>query len=308
MVHLRAFSFTDDSANIAFCSTTNGSDFLVPSPRKHLLPALDPALQLLEFRQIQSAWYQDLFQSSRQGLEEPWQYLCSALHNMHSWEVALPLSTESPIKKLFRLEVLYSSILLLSPSPSIERVYDYNKALIFKFAIDYAETVSSSNEGSERSVFHTFHDLKRTAFVGKAILGVLQETPNQILSGVVPSPPSNLKSIVPPPLTGIENSEVLSQAIACLERLDKVLEASGTRFGYPSLHDEFRVQSCNVQRMLHARRNGRAGFSGNEITQDSRTANQDEVFDINRDFFWSPAGNMMSQASLDFNDTKSLRF
>ena len=75
MVHARAFSFTDDSTSVAYPSLPAivgpgiaGNSMNGPQP-------LETALILFQLRYTQSAWYQELFQSSREPMQNASSYM-----------------------------------------------------------------------------------------------------------------------------------------------------------------------------------------------------------------------------------------
>src|SRR5579862_5280138 len=111
MVHARAFSFTDESTNVALPSLpTKSTMYDSPEDNQIWQQPLDSALHIFRLRQLQSSWYQDLFQSGRKPLANPDQYIFGACENMRKWAEAIPENVPGLVKEQFELEALYSYI------------------------------------------------------------------------------------------------------------------------------------------------------------------------------------------------------
>ncbi|KAL8869160.1 MAG: hypothetical protein Q9174_004478, partial [Haloplaca sp. 1 TL-2023] len=93
LVHRRAFSFTDDSTNVASCKLPNA----IPSG---LSKEGSPAMQVIQLRKAVSAPYQALFQSGPAILEDPWPIIGGAHHTMDEWETHL---LESNLQEAYKL-------------------------------------------------------------------------------------------------------------------------------------------------------------------------------------------------------------
>lgn len=247
LVHLRAFSFTDDSASVTRLRPRVGS----PDTGRVFLHDLDPATHLSHLRRTESDAYQKLFQSSRPAPEEPLPIISSSIENMHIFCSELPDQIKDPIKKLLRCETLYSSILILSPPDLDDDVTDYGKFLILEYAIEYADLMSSVGSDAEQFAFYTSHDMLRASFVVKRLLALLLSDFALFFgSSALRPPPQALTSSGAPVLQHWTVGEMLSRTYKCLNLWDKVLEYLGLRFGYTDPLKEFRVQSSDVRRLL----------------------------------------------------------
>lgn len=258
MAYRRAFSFTDDSSNVAFPSNQKPFSISSASAReqeKVFLHALDPAIQLFQLRQLQSSAYQRLFKSNYQRIEDPWQIMSDSLHEMHLWMAQLPNVIRKPMRKLLRSELLFGSILILSPPATSSSLKSYGKALLFSYACEFADIMSSINGDQEKFAFYTSHDILRTSFVAARFLAIIRDGPGQFLDGAMPeAPPPASGSIPPPSLPKWKTDEKLNKAICCLDRLDKTLEHLSIRYGYPEPWMEFKDDSKVLKEMLFLRR------------------------------------------------------
>ena len=245
--HIRAFSFTDDSASVARPRQRVGS----PDTSRVFAHDLNPATYLSHLRQIESNAYQKLFQSSRPALEEPWSIIFSSIEDMHKFCGELPNQIKSPIRKLLRCEALYSSILILSPPDLDDDLTNYGKYLIFEYVVEYADLMSSIGSDAEQFAFYTSHDMLRASFIVKRFLALLLSDFALFFGSTISRPPPQaLTSSGAPTLQHRTVGDMLSRAYNCLNLYDKTLEYLELRFGYTDPLKEFRVQSSSVRQLL----------------------------------------------------------
>lgn len=249
MVHIRAFSFTDDSASVTRPRQRVGS----PDTSRVFFHDLNPATHLRYLRQIESDAYQKLFQSSRPALEEPWSIISRSIEDIHRFYSELPDQIKNPIKKLLRCEALYSSILILSAPDLEDDLTDYGKFLIFEYAVEYADLMSSVGSDAENFAFYTSHDMLRASFVVKRFLALLLSDFALFFGSSVSKPPPQAPtSSGAPVLPHRTVGEMLSRAYNSLNLCDKTLECLELRFGCTDPLKDFRVQSSGVRQSLQA--------------------------------------------------------
>ena len=249
MVYRRGFSFTDDSANMTPPKLREGST----TTNQLFFYGLESAVQLGRLRRIQSHAYQTLFQSSRPALEDTWSFMATSLQDMHRWWAEMPDQIEKSMKRLLHCDVLFSSILILSPSGLDGKLNEYGKFLIFDYAFEYAETMSSISQDQEKVAFYTSHDLLRTSFVAERFLSLLLQDSDLIFSGIVPNLPRDSDPwSAPPGIYSCGVGEKVNRASRCLNLLERILEWLGPRFGLSSQLNEFKVNSRLVRQLLEA--------------------------------------------------------
>ena len=249
LAHLRAFSFTDDSASITRPPQRVGS----PGTNQVFLNDQDPATHLARLRQIESKAYQKLFQSSRLAPEEPWPIISSSIEDMHRFNSELPEQIEDPIKKLLRCEALYSSILILSPPDLDDDMTDYGKFLIFEYAVEYADLMHSVGSEAEQFAFYSSLDMLRASFIVKRFLALLLSDSALFFGSNLSIPSLHIPIASGIPVIQRRTvGEMLSRAHNCLNLCDKTLEYLELRFGYTDPLTEFRVQSSDVRQLLQS--------------------------------------------------------
>ena len=254
IVHRRAFSFTDDSASVPSRADTSAPLLIAARSRDQLfLRPMDTAPQLIKFRQIQSSCYQELFQSGRQPSEGSLRFVWATLRDLHEWYQGLPAGIQEPVKIAFRSEMLYTSIVILSPSEKIHSISEYAEALIFEYAVDYAGLMRSVCGGTGKYAFCTYLDALRASFIGRRLLNVLQSKQSRALdAGTVSSPQPPSGTLLPPPLPNRRSDENLDRARTAIDQLTDVLEFLGRRFGYTGLCEDFRTEARDIGMVFSA--------------------------------------------------------
>lgn len=218
------------------------------------LRQLDPAMQILQLRQMQSAAYQLNFQSRTRNELESWSSVTNFLQKIQLWADNLPNVILRPMKQLLRSEVLYGCIIMLSPAGSIQ-INPYGTALLFSYAVEYAEIMSSVDGNLNNFAFCTSNDIIRASHVAERFLRVLTEKPPRLLDEGMPEfSPSNSGSVTPPSLPTWSVGDVLEKAMTCLDMLDRTLDNLSQRFDNPVPLNEYRIKSTGVRTMLSFRR------------------------------------------------------
>lgn len=218
---------------------------------------MDTAPQLIKFRQIQSSCYQELFQSGRQPSGDSWRSVWATLRDLHEWYQSLPAEIQEPVKIAFRSEMLFISIVVLSPSEKIHSIPEYAEALIFEYAVDFAGSMRSVCDRTGKYAFYNYLDALRASYVGRRLLEVLQSKQSRALDGGTPSSPRSPSGILlPPSLPSRPSEEKVDRARAGIEQLTDVLEFLGRRFGYTGLCKDFRAEAENLGIRFSARNLG----------------------------------------------------
>lgn len=257
MTHLRAFSFTDDSTNVAFRWDPKPFPMAWTGAREQdrlFLRQLDPAMQILQLRQMQSSIYQPNFQSRNRNEQQSWPMVTNFLQKIQVWADNLPHVILRPMKQLLRSEVLYGCIIALSP-PGSSKTSAYGTALLFHYAVEYADIMSSVDGDSNNFAFCTSNDVLRASHVADRFLRVITENPSRLLDeGMPESSPSSSGSVTPPSVPIWSVGDVLDRAITCLEMLERTLDNLGQRFDSPNPFREYKSKTNAVRPMLDSRR------------------------------------------------------
>ncbi|KAF1817404.1 hypothetical protein P152DRAFT_469844 [Eremomyces bilateralis CBS 781.70] len=199
LVQTRAFSFSDDSAQVAFPFQSRASASVKkdspPSPLWQ--PASVSALEYFRLRQIQSRWYTLFFQSGRTPMDNPYAHIWQTYHEMTAWYDGLSPNIPTTVRQIFHLELLYSYVYLLSPSARCPAINSYAQRLIFEHCIAYASKIASIVATIQRDkkaalIPLTFYDAMRVYMTGRQFIDVLARSPTELLNPIPPTPPAVL--------------------------------------------------------------------------------------------------------------------
>jgi hypothetical protein len=230
---------------------------------------------MFRIREIQSEWYMDLFHSGREPWQDPYPYIWKQYARMSDWFNDMPQSTLPAIRSFFELELLYSYVYILSPSPRIPHIHEYAQRLIFEHCIAYATNLLSllNKPANTTKPPVTFYDAMRAYMTGRQFVDVLTRNMDMILDPRPPSPPaptaSHLESddpLAPPaqtnpppfpvpllPADQLTPLDPTTRAITALNDFTSVLSNFGLRFGFTHWRDRFQRESSALNAALYQR-------------------------------------------------------
>lgn len=244
LVQTRAFSFSDDSAKVkvpfnkqpASAPTSPAAN----TSQQLWLRSHEQALHLINLRKLQSQWYSVLFQSGRTRWEEPYPYIWGTCESMRKWFDDLPASSAPNTRAFFELDLLYSYVYVLSPSPRVPNVSPFAQKLIFEYCIRYAHLMLQLISDPAYTAPLTFYDAMRVYMTGRQFLDVLQQNLDGLLSGHIPPHPEVKPTAAPPPpmpVVPLPPGETLLRfntvrSISCIKQITELLSRFGIRWGY----------------------------------------------------------------------------
>ncbi|KAB2579150.1 Transcriptional activator protein acu-15 [Lasiodiplodia theobromae] len=272
LVQTRSFSFSDDSANVALPFSGSGSSALKTASLNQWGQSFESALDLFRLRQIQSAWYTDLFQSERDAWADPYPRLWKIYNSMASWFTKLSQKISPASRTYFELELLYSYVYILSPSPRCPRIGDYAQRLIVEHCATYSSRLLAvlSEESNEKMPV-TFYDAMRAYMTGRQFVDVLSRNQESLLEGPRPiasratststtddylDPMSSGSDTLPPPFPearGGNNENQVVKAINTINNFSAILARLGNRFGYINWRDRFQQDAAALLTQLYVR-------------------------------------------------------
>jgi hypothetical protein len=244
IVQSRAFSFSDDSAKVKVPfhkGPSSAPTTPLPAPNQKLWSqSYNHALDLINLRTLQSTWYTDMFQSGRTEHDRPYSYIWKSCDDMRKWFDTLPATTSPNMRAFFELDLLYSYIYVLSPSPRVPVVCPYAQRLVFEYCILYADIIFKLTSDPSYASPLTFYDAMRVYMTGRQFLDLLQCNTEELLQGhVCPLPAVNKGTPPPPPVPSVDlppGETVLrfntERSVNCIARLTECLSRFGNRWGY----------------------------------------------------------------------------
>ncbi|CAM1506867.1 Fc.00g065080.m01.CDS01 [Cosmosporella sp. VM-42] len=240
MVHARTFSFTDDTVNVAFPhGTGTGRKTSGATPIAGPQSA-DPALLLFQLRRAQSHWYQELYESGPEPIQDQTAYIWRMCLDMREWAASLPNTLSPGIRQLFEQELRYSYVYCIAPSPRAPQITDYDRILIFEHSTAYLDTMHGIAHGPLNPGFYTYHDVLKIFFMANQFLAVLRDAEDMLLSGQpVPIPIPRPGAAPAPPLPrGLSQEDNLSRSLGCIERVSQTLGKYGERWEDSAMWNE----------------------------------------------------------------------
>ncbi|KAF4537250.1 Zn 2cys6 cluster transcripitional activator [Lasiodiplodia theobromae] len=239
LVQTRSFSFSDDSANVALPFSGSGSS----------------ALKTASLNQ----W-------------DPYPRLWKIYNSMASWFTKLSQKISPASRTYFELELLYSYVYILSPSPRCPRIGDYAQRLIVEHCATYSSRLLAvlSEESNEKMPV-TFYDAMRAYMTGRQFVDVLSRNQESLLEGPRPiasratststtddylDPMSSGSDTLPPPFPearGGNNENQVVKAINTINNFSAILARLGNRFGYINWRDRFQQDAAALLTQLYVR-------------------------------------------------------
>ncbi|KAM0330233.1 hypothetical protein ACHAQA_004409 [Verticillium albo-atrum] len=263
MTHARAFSFTDDSINVAYPNGSSQRSAGRDSVAQGLITGpqdADPALFLFEFRRKQSHWYQILFQSEPKPLPDAASFIWQMCLDMREWNESLPSTLPVPIRELFDLELRYSYVYCLAPSARAPNITPYTRALIFEHAIAYMHAIHGvvHHATPSQTASYTYHDVLKLYFMATQLVTVLNDGADALLSGVLPQLPLTRPGAAPPPplpRRQAPNEDNVTRSLRCLQQVVETLQKYSERWDNAlPLKESFENMSRELWGWLKARK------------------------------------------------------
>ncbi|OXV12060.1 hypothetical protein Egran_00177 [Elaphomyces granulatus] len=264
----RAFSFSDDSVNVGLPNIPQLPTGLSGSQRNNgFLQSLEPALHLFKIRQILSAGYQEMHYSGRQPSPQPLVLTWTLCAKARDWFDKAPKDAPHYFTIRYRLELIYTTIVFLSPSHRDPAICDFSKILLFDHCIDYVSQlhqVLPNPNNLNYLPFMTYVDIQRVHQVGRRFLEVLSQNHDLLLGSSVPEPPLVPPDTPEPPYIAVEDHiNCLARAINCLSYIRDILYYCAKRWNMRDPLDEFVRDSAALrQRLIQLQENYRVTYRG----------------------------------------------
>lgn len=246
MVQGRSLAFSDDSANVnmPFPPKTTFSLFGEADYKTGETPNYS-AIDLFHIRKTQSTWYQDIFQSDREPWTNPYDYVWKACRDMQGWFEELNPRTSSSFRKFFELEMLFSTIYILSPSPTIPNISESAKTVVLDYCTKYIAKLSPLVGNEDYQAPITFSDVYRTHTVGKTLISVLYTNRDLHLSERLPGSSHVSLDTSPQSLLSRSPQVDVRRVVTCLYQIIDLMDKFGTRWGFESWPERFQ-QECST--------------------------------------------------------------
>ena len=249
----RTFSFSDNSVNVAL-PTSAASTSLGASVTKQshvFLRSIKPALHLVKIRQILSAGYHDMYYNGREPHSQPLVPIWSLCSRIREWFEHCPTDVPNYFTNLYRLEMLYTTIIILSPSHRYPEICDYHKALLLDHCMDYADQLHQALGDPSVLPSITFIDIQRVYQVGRRFVELLSHDYNLLLSGLIPEPPRMPPGTPDPPLLRNEDRiNCHARSVRSMSRIRDLLQYCSRKWDMNTLLEQFDQASASIHKRL----------------------------------------------------------
>lgn len=216
-----------------------------------------PALHIVHIRQILSAGYQDMYYSGRESSARPLVQTWTLCAQARQWFHECPKNAPGHFSLLYRLELLYTIIILLSPSHRNPVLCDYSKALLFDRCMDYISQIHQVLENPSILPFLTFLDIQRVHQVGHRFVKILSENFDTLLSSSIPAPPRVPPGTPEAPMLGEEDRiNCRPRATRCLNYVRDMLRYCARKWDLRGPLEEFERESAALGKRLRENSNG----------------------------------------------------
>lgn len=244
-----SFSFSDLSVNVDL-------------PKVRVLPGdlhneniflknWDCATHMFKIRRILSSGYQQMYFDGRDPvpyvLARTWR-LCA---DAREWYANAPATTSNSFGLLYRLELLYCTIVFLSPSIGDPEICDFSRVVLFDRCIDYVSQLHQVLEQPSSLPFMTFVDIRRIYQIGNRFINILDQSYDLLLSNQLPEPPAVPPGTPEPPYLAVEDRiNCRSRAARCLQYITDILRYGCTRWNMQNELDSFVRDSVTARQRL----------------------------------------------------------
>ncbi|EED24320.1 C6 transcription factor, putative [Talaromyces stipitatus ATCC 10500] len=243
------FSFSDHSVDVDLPAVR-----ALPgnSPDENVfMKRLDCAIHMIKIRRILSKGYQQMYFDGRDpvphALARTWKLCAEA----REWYANAPTTTTTSFGLLYRLELLYCTIVFLSPSFGDPDICDFSRVVLFDRCIDYISQLHQVLEQPGSLPFMTFVEIRRAYQIGDRLVNLLDESYDLLLSNELPKPPAVPSGTPDPPYLAVEDRiNCRPRAARCLEYIIDILHYGCTRWNMRGELDSFARDSTIVKQRL----------------------------------------------------------
>ncbi|KAL4862047.1 hypothetical protein BDV12DRAFT_179375 [Aspergillus spectabilis] len=242
----RTCSFSDNSVNVALPPYPTAEQSYIFSRSS------EPAWSMVKIRRILSAAYQEkyftAFDSSPQTPATAW-ILCS---QASEWFNNTPRDSSQFIPILYRLELLYTTIIILSPSDRHLPNCNYTTLLLFNRCIDYVRQIHQVLEDQALLSMITYVDIQRVYQVTRKFANIISQGFDLHVSHV-PATPNVPVDCPSPPLLELEDClQCHERASEFLNQVGRLLQYGVRKWKLHSLLHDFLQLSAPVREQLAA--------------------------------------------------------
>lgn len=249
----RALSFSDNACNVDVQASLLDTTLPNAPPEASVwMRPYEYGWRHFLIRQTQSAIWQDLHQSGRDPMPDPYSYVWPKWHELHQWFEDLPPSRPRPLYDLTKLEMMASAIQLLAPSPKIPVISELAQSLLFEYGIEYCLGIDACINDRINFASMSYTSGIRIRKIGGYFLRNFRENREWILRGATPRvEPPQKGGPSPPTYAYPARSNNGERTLGFIYKMSNCLDYLGRRFGIPDWKDSFNLEAQPIVDMLH---------------------------------------------------------
>lgn len=232
----RTFSFSDASVDVPLPSASTGLDASSMTEQSHVFQRnTNPGLYLLRIRRILSLAYQDMYFSGREPAQHPVSDIWARCADAQAWLDGAPTTVPGHFPVVYRLEYLYTMVIILSPSHRYPRLHDFNKVVLLDRCMQYIDQL---HQALDVLPFLTLIDIQRAYQVSRRFVDLVSQDVLSI-APVAPGPGT--------PVAVSSKGNTPARALRCLQSAQALFRYSGRRWGVSSFLEQFERAAVPVQ-------------------------------------------------------------
>lgn len=210
-----------------------------------------PALHIAKIRQILSTGYQEMYYNGHEPSQQPLILTWTLCSKAREWFENSPTNAPHHFSFLYRLEFLYTTAIILSPSHRYPVICDFNKVLLLDYCINYVSQLHRVLESPGMLPFMTFLDIQRAHQVGRLIVDILTGSYHLLLSPSVPAPPPVPQGTPDPPFLADEDRvNFPARALRCLTYIHDLLQHCVRKWDTCLPLEQFEQSSAPIRKRL----------------------------------------------------------
>ena len=170
-----------------------------------------------------------------------------------AWHDKMSTKLEDHIVSQFRLEFLFTIIILLSPSNAVPQPAPFNRLLLFEYSMDFIDALRTLIVASmmRKMIIITYIDIERAYNVSTKFLHILCSSYEDVITATVPNPlPVPPGTPLPAHLSARGRCDVINRALECINSTLWIFGHALERWNARAQLDRFSLNSAHVKALL----------------------------------------------------------
>ena len=245
-------SFSDASCNVDIAASLLDTQLPNAPPEASVwMMPYEYGWRHLEIRRTQSTIWQDLYQSSRAPLKDPYSYVWDKFHEVHQWFEDLPPSRPRPVWDLTKLEMQATIIQLLAASPRIPVTSELAQSFLYEYCLEYCHGIGVAIDDKINFASLSYTSGIRVRRISSIFLQNFRAHREWLLRGAIPrNDPHSKGSKAPPSYPYPARSNNAERTMDFVYKMSSSLEYLGRRFGIPSWKEDFQIEAQPIIDLL----------------------------------------------------------